>query len=333
MSRQTGVVSHHRNANPAVAVRHELRRIACSLALIVTGCNAADWSSTVADSDATLLHHAAPGMALVAEGHRDQTHLLLDERAKLEVLAHWSPVGHGRAFESGHFPFPFYEPFRQLRVAQPTRVYTNRHFSVFLPREPRLDSVGAMWSLDPHGVSQFLTQFHPAVSMHIDSTGRLAGPDGGFAILRAVGKTHAEIVFRIHAEIEPEQGVFFTPAHFSGSLLVNKQLGTVEHFRLGIPTEGGLNATLTVALPTEALLDIVHVDQMELISADSGQRLEIDWTDEIELYDAEVRLKKLFYDFLEIDWVPAEDALALAEAQQRPIFAVVLWGGLDQQSC
>ena len=169
--------------------------------------------------------------------------------------------------------------------------------------------------------------------MHIDSTGRLAGPDGGFAILRAVGKTHAEIVFRIHAEIEPEQGVFFTPAHFSGSLLVNKQLGTVEHFRLGIPTDGGLNATLTVALPTEALLDIVHVDQMELISADSGQRLEIDWTDEIELYDAELRLKRLFYGFMGINWVPAEEAISLAEAQQRPIFAVVLWGGLDEQSC
>ena len=147
------------------------------------------------------------------------------------------------------------------------------------------------------------------------------------------GKSTPKSFFEFHAEIEPDQSVFFTPAHFSVSLLVNKQLGTVEHFQLGIPTDEGLNATLTVALPTEALVDIVHVDRMELIGANGGQRPEIDWTDQIELSDAEMKLKKLFYGFMEIEWVPAEDAISLAEAQQRPIFAVVLWGGLDEQSC
>jgi hypothetical protein len=206
------------------------------------------------ESEAEIAAHLAPGTGDVADGYRGDKHPLLATDATLEVEAVWTPVGRGRAFESGYFPSEFYEPFQQLSVAQVRRDYSARHFSAFMPTESGLTTVGETWALDLPRVSQFLTQFHPAVSLHINSTGRLAGPNGGFAILRAVSPTHAEVAFRMHAEIEPEPGVYFTPAHFSGTLLINKQTGMVERFQLGIPTDEALNATLTVALPSEALL-------------------------------------------------------------------------------
>ena len=56
-------------------------------------------------------------------------------------------------------------------------------------------------------------------------------------------------------------------------------------------------------------------------------------TQEIPYRDAEERLKRLFYDFMEIDWRPPKEAIALAQQEGKPIFAVVLWGSLDDQSC
>jgi hypothetical protein len=35
--------------------------------------------------------------------------------------------------------------------------------------------------------------------------------------------------------------------------------------------------------------------------------------------EAEGRLKQLFYEFMEIDWVPPEKAVALAQEKERPM--------------
>ena len=43
--------------------------------------------------------------------------------------------------------------------------------------------------------------------------------------------------------------------------------------------------------------------------------------------------ERAFYGFMEIDWLTPNEARELAEKQDKPIFAVVLWGGLDEQSC
>ena len=120
----------------------------------------------------------------------------------------------------------------------------------YAPESEELGSVGDMWAVDLDGMAVFLGQFHPSVSMHLDATGRRAGPDGGFAILRAMSPMYAEIIFRVHAEYDLAPGVYYTPAHFSGRLVVNRQEGTVEDFYLGIPTDTSLNVTLTYTLPT-----------------------------------------------------------------------------------
>jgi hypothetical protein len=237
-----------------------------------------------------------------------------------------------------------------LRVAVPTQVYTERAFSALMPESA--GSVGQIWEIDRDDVAVFLRQFHPRPTLHLVSSGRRAGPDGAFALLRAVSPTHLDVVFRIHAEFDIAQNVWLTPACFWGRMIVDKTAGTVEYFRLWVPTENRLNIHLTVAesIPkggTEPVIfreiehgdvvhskrDIVRVEQMELVSANQDFSETLDWSSTIDMDEARLKLKQAFYAFENIDWVPWQRAQEAAAATQKPILAVVLWGALDDQSC
>lgn len=304
--------------------------------LLIAGCssqNSTESPPVSVEAETQPILVEAHRASEIPEGFRGDVHPLLTGAKLVDVVAFWTPVGTGRGLQLGYFPEQFYGSFRELRVAEARRTYTASHFSAFLPKDDDLGSVGRMWAVDLEKVSDFLSQFHPGISMKVRSTGRRAGPNGGFAMLRAVSPTHAEIVFRVHAEIDVAPGLFYTPAHFSGSLIVNKQSGTIENFELGIPTDRTLNVTLSAILPREALIEIVLVRQMELRSIRDAGSLSIDWAEALDLAEARHKLKEAFYGFMEIDWVPAEQALSLARKNDKPIFAVVTWGAIDDQSC
>ena len=100
-----------------------------------------------------------------------------------------------------------------------------------------------------------------------------------------------------------------------------------------MPTNVSLNATLTAILPSEALIDIVHLDRMELTGGRPASPKEEGWSQEITLTAARSKLKGTFYKFVSIQWVKPERALAEARKRNRPILAIVLWGNLDAQNC
>jgi hypothetical protein len=137
---------------------------------------------------------------------------------------------------------------------------------------------------------------------------------------------------------EPREPAWYTPAYFSGHVLVNRRTGTVDHFRLGVPTDKALNVhlTLAVARPDGRVFqahDIVRVEHMELTGGDEGLVGELAWTEALSPAEADLRLAKVFYKSLEIDWVPYDRALAQARSRDRPLFVMVSWGALDDQSC
>ena len=238
-----------------------------------------------------------------------------------------------------------YSWFTELHPARAQQTYTARDFSAFLPAS--VGDVGQLWALDADKVAGFLKQFHPRPSMHLTAPGRRAGPDGAIAILRAVTQSYLDIAFRIHAEFyltpedwpagQPQIGAWYTPAFFTGRLLVNKATGTVECFRLELPTEKALNVHLTVDASrlghTGQAHDIVRVEHMELAGGDSKLLERIAWTKALTPTEAQARLAKVFYKFQEIDWVPVDQALARARSLGRPIFAIVSWGSFGDQSC
>jgi len=258
------------------------------------------------------------------------------------VTAQWTRIGKGRDQLHAYLNKKIYSWFTDLRPARPRQTYTERDFSVFLPQA--VGEVGQLWALDADKVAGFLRQFHPHPSMHLIAPGRRAGPDGAFAILRAISPSYLDIVFRIHAEfyLTPQDGLpnpdaWYTPAYFSGRVLVNKQTGTVDHFRFSLPTDKALNVHLTLKGSAYGYStqphEIVRVERMELAGGDGGLVHNIPWEKALDLAEAYGRLAKVFYKFLEIDWVQFDQVLAQARSRGHPIFAVVSWGATDDQSC
>jgi hypothetical protein len=281
----------------------------------------------------------------VLDGFRGDVHPLLSGRTRLEVTARWTPVGKGRDGMHRDLHPKLYAWFTELRPSRPRQTYTEHDFSAFLP--DKVGEVGQVWALDPDKVAGILKQFHPRPSMHLVAVGRRAGPDGAFAILRAVSPSYLDIAFRIHAEFyltpddwpadQPLIRAWYTPAYFSGHILVNRQKGTVDYFHLGLPTGKALNVHLTVAAvgirDTRQAHDIVRVEHMELTGGDAGLAASVPWTKALSPAEADSRLAKVFYKFLDIDWLPFEQVAAQARSRGRPIFAVVSWGSFEDQSC
>ncbi len=272
----------------------------------------------------------------VIDGYRGGVHPLLRGQTKLPLTAHWSPVGQDPKYgiEKRVAPATF-RLLSELRPAVPEKVYTERDFSAFLMPESS-QTVGQVWELDGDKIIEMLSQFDPRVSMQVESWGRRAGPNGAFGLLRAVSPTHLDIVFRIHAEFGLSKTAWVTPACFWGRMIIDKAQGTVASFQLSVPHEHYLNVHVTVKEDFgkgEDVREIVNVERMELASANVQLAETLKWTQSIEMTAAQNRLKKVFYIFENIDWVPWQDAPRIAETQKKPILAIVLWGALDDQSC
>jgi hypothetical protein len=281
----------------------------------------------------------------VRDGFRGDIHPLLSGHTRLTVTAEWTPVGTGRDHFETAVPAPLYAAFMNLQPAQAQRIYTERDFSGFLPEA--VGEVGQLWALDPGKIVEILKQFHPRPSLQLVSAGRRAGPDGAFAILRAVSPSYLDIVFRIHAEFslmpeppsldQPHFRAWYTPAYFAGRVLVNRKTGTVDHFRLALPTDKALNVHLTHAArgmgKQRQPHDVVRVERMELTGGDGDLVENIAWTKALSRAEADRRLAKVFYKFLEIDWVPFDQVAARSRSGGKPIFAVVSWGAFEDQSC
>lgn len=277
----------------------------------------------------------------VQEGFQGDVHPLLFGRTRLPGTA--DPVVAGLdVVMRGRVPEPVYSAIQAMRAEPRQKIFSEHDFSAFLPEKVR--SVGQTWALNPDKVLAILKQFHPRPSLHLQAKGRRAGPDGAFAVLSALSDSHLEVQFRIHAEFEltpdfwPDfsgtlERMWYTPAHFSGRILVNRKQGVVEYFRLGLPTEKLLNVHITVSHPTGDIHDIVLVERLELKCGDQKAGDGLTWTQALSAPEAQRKLAGVFYKFVDIDWVPIDQARALARERHKPILAMILWGSLDDQAC
>lgn len=275
----------------------------------------------------------------VLDGFRGEVHPFFSHQNEVKVTANWDFKNQEKVFakmDKSRSRF-----FRNFQVAIPSKTYSERDFSCFLPAGD-FHAVGQIWALDLEKVAEFLKQFHPQPSMHLVAKGRRAGPDGAFAILRAASPTHLEIVFRIHAEFDlllqrggsiPFSEAWYTPACFLGRLVLNRNPGMIEYFSLSLPTDKAINVHFTAAVDMSEGHDVAHVECMELIGGNAQSVADITWMAEIEAVKAYDRLAKVFYKFKEINWIAFDRVQAKARDQKKPIFAAILWGALEDQSC
>ncbi len=292
----------------------------------------------------------------VPDGFRGDVHPLLHGKTRLEVTAHWTPTLE-ESKRSGiklglvdtaslpeySIPQDLVELLTESTPAGEHATYSARDLSVFLPQE--VTGVGQMWAIDPDRAALFLKQFHPNTSTTFDRYlqpyGRRPGPAGAFGILRAASPGYLDVLFRVHAEFVLAEGVaLYTPACLLGRLLVDREAGIVDYFQMRVPTDRAVNLDITLTFPhpdrpRKEVTNIVfeHVDPMELVGGDAERLEHIDWQDALDLDDAHDRLKSAFYKFMDIEWVPTERAVEIAQELDKPIITVVLTSPLDDQSC
>lgn len=294
--------------------------------------------------------------AEVPDGFRGDVHPALFGQGALELAAHWKPtlleakrhgiklgVIDGTSAPEYSIPDDIVALLTESTPVRPSASYGAHELSAFLPQE--LGEPGQMWKIDLVQAEALLQQFHAGTSMHFDRYrqpyGRRPGPPGAFGILRAITPETIDVLFRVHAEFVLSEGaVLYTPACFLGRMLIDRQRGTVESFQMRVPTDRPVNVNLTVTFklpdqPKNKVTNIVfeHVETMELVGGDLARLAQPDPPGALTLEAAHDELKRDFYKFMDIAWVPAEEMLSLAQAQHKPIFMVVLTSPLDDQSC
>jgi len=292
----------------------------------------------------------------IPEGFRGEVHPALAEGSTLEVHARWDPklkekfqaamtTGLVDTSEVPEYTIPptLVKLVTEIDPARESVAYTAADFSTLLPEE--IGEPGQMWSIDPDRAARFAAQFHPATSTTFDlyaqPYGRRPGPPGAFGVVRAVSDTHVDIAFRLHVEYVLREGVaIYTPACFLGKMLVNRRDRSVESFEAWVPTERAVNVNLTLFFPhphnpEDMMSNIVFekVEVMDLRGGDLELADRLAWDEQITETEAFDELRSAFYKFMDIEWVPMEEALAVAKERNKPLMAVVLTSPLDDQSC
>ena len=250
-----------------------------------------------------------------------------------------------------------WDALANLRVAEPEKYHSASVFQAFLPTEARLQearkqpllkelqrllrenpasrgnsvSVGEVWQIEEDGLLELLRQFHPNpnLDMHLNP----GDSRGAWACLRAYNAEFADIVFRIHAEFKLKNG-WFTPSQFTGHLIINRIKEKVAFFRMYVPGET-LNFDVNRyhgAGPSFGT-DIGFCPQIELRAGVEDIVQYTQFSEAITLAEAKHALILRFYKSQQINWIPADEALEMAQAQQQPIHVVSTDGPLDDEAC
>ncbi len=258
----------------------------------------------------------------------DGVTLSLANNAEVTLHASWEPVTEWAMAVPG---VPECEELLNVEPAERVRTYTGADLAPFLPDGPV--AVGDVWSVPRKAVVRLLEQFHPGATafMH-HSPAAIAGTWG---TLRAVSERYAEILTSSHADFLFEPDIWFTPGQFEGRLVIDRSDGSIASYRLHVPVR---MSNVDVNVPTAetrkmgnnlGLPGIGLIPRMELASATTGQA--VAWTESVSDEEARAALRHRFYG--DAKWTPFAEAVALSEAQGKPLHALVLLGTLDDESC
>uniref|UniRef100_A0AAY5KH39 EF-hand domain-containing protein n=1 Tax=Esox lucius TaxID=8010 RepID=A0AAY5KH39_ESOLU len=210
-------------------------------------------------------------------------------------------------------------------------------------------------------IDSLLSMFHPRPFIKP----RFA-PQGTVACVRALSDFYVDIVFRIHAEFQlnevPDFPFWFTPGQFTGNIIMSRDSSHIRHFLLYVPNDRTLNVDMEwlygASESSNMEVDIGYLPQMELqatgpstpsfIQDEEGNILDsrggggdpvqfvfedIHWTSEISREDAARRLEVTFYPFKKVPYLPFSEAFERAQAENKLVHSILLWGALDDQSC
>lgn len=196
-----------------------------------------------------------------------------------------------------------------FQVAEAEKQYPASVFQTFLPSNPV--SVGECWRVGEESALTLLQQLHPHTRLRLDNDD--GDYQGIWACLRAYNETHAEIVFRVHAEFIFKNGKF-TPSQFAGYMIIDRIQEDLLTFKMSVP-----QTTLNFDAGWK--------------QKDGNYFAEIDYNQSIPQEEAESILISHYYRFHRINWKTLEEAVELAPILRKPIHVVSLDGPLFDESC
>ncbi len=279
--------------------------------------------------------------------------LTLDNNAKVLIKGFIAPIEYTQ--DNFHLTW---DALANLRVAEPEKHQPTSVFEAFLPTEARLQkgrekpslqelkrsphenptkkgnsvSVGDIWQIEQDGLLELLRQLHPNpnLDMHLN----WGDSRGAWACLRAYNAEFADIVFRIHAEFKLENG-WFTPSQFTGNLVINRTEGKIAFFKMSVPKRT-INFDVNRyhrAGGRSFGADMGFCPQIELRTGTENIIQDTQFSEAITLAEAKRVLTLRFYKSQQINWVSVNEALEIAQAQQKPIHVVSINGPLDDEAC
>ena len=252
--------------------------------------------------------------------------LNLDGDTAVSVKAFIAPI----AYTINNFHVEWDE-LANLRVAEPEKQYSASVFQTFLPSESV--SVGECWQIEEDGITELLRQLHPNpnLDMHINASDSC----GLWACLRAYNKKFADIMFRMHAEFKLEDG-WFTPSQFTGHLVIDRIGEKIAFFEMYVP-EGPVNFDVNWEKDKDkdyVICDSGLCQQMELRVGTQHPVRDADFPEgSITHEEAKRILIQRFYRSEQINWVPPEHALEMAQTQQKPIHVISIDGPFTDEAC
>uniref|UniRef100_A0A8D0B2F8 Selenoprotein N n=1 Tax=Salvator merianae TaxID=96440 RepID=A0A8D0B2F8_SALMN len=258
--------------------------------------------------------------------------------------------------------------------ASPLSVIFARQFKAFLPPKNKLELADPWWIIPselniftgylpnnrfyppaPKGkeiiIHKLLSMFHPRPFVKT----RFA-PQGAVACIQAIAEFYYKIAFRIHAEFqlnEPPQFPFwFSPAQFTGYIVLSKDSSHVREFKLFVPNNRSLNVDmewLYGALENSNMeVDIGYLPQMELESLrpsvpsviydENGNVIdsrdpegepiqfifeEITWQREISWEEAVSRIEVAMYPFKKVSYLPFTEAFDRAKSESKLVHSIL----------
>ena len=253
----------------------------------------------------------------------------LDDAAEVSVNGFIAPV----EYSTGDF-HKKWDALANLRVAEPEKQYSASVFRAFLPSEAI--AVGEVWQIEEEGTLTLLGQLHP--NPHLDMHHDAGDSSGLWACLRGYNDQLVHVVFRLHAEFALTDG-WFTPSQFAGHLVIDRIEEKMVFYRMGVPAEGVLNfdanweTTEEGWEPSMIITDTGYCPQMELCAGVEPGVQNLEFVEAITEEEAAHKLALCFYESQQIHWVQLDEALKIAQVQQKPVHAISVDGPLADESC
>ncbi len=237
------------------------------------------------------------------------------------LRAEWQPMTQSKY--RLHETEPALAALRAPAVAAEVRSWPNASLASILPADGQ--PLGVPFRVAVADFLPFLRQIHPGACERVQ---HMIQAPGAFGCVVERSDATLDVLYRVHAGFEIEaNAAWMAPAQFEGRLVVDRRAGTVDHFSLRLPPTRP-NVVVNVAQDFGVIADIGSIPAMSDGTAAAPRAGDTD-----RLRHARAVLERAFYDFAAIDWLPLEEGLERANAEELPLHVVVLFGALTDESC